>query len=70
MVKHSFVFGPKATHRVAESEHGPHSSEGLVCVVFDMLLVLEPPARFTARRGTPRIIARQLTSALNCHRFM
>jgi hypothetical protein len=24
-------------HRVAESKHGPHSSEGLVCVTFDML---------------------------------
>jgi hypothetical protein len=31
------VFGPQATHRVDESEYGPHSSEGLVCVVFDML---------------------------------
>jgi hypothetical protein len=24
-------------HGVAESEHGPHSSEGLVCIVFDVL---------------------------------
>jgi hypothetical protein len=31
------VFRPKAMHRVAESEHGPHSSESLVCAVFDML---------------------------------
>jgi hypothetical protein len=37
VVQHSFVFGPEATHRVAKSKHGPHSSESLVCVAFDML---------------------------------
>jgi hypothetical protein len=36
-VEHLFVFGPKATHRVAKSKHGPHGSEGLVCVTFNML---------------------------------
>jgi hypothetical protein len=36
-VEHLFVFGPKATHRVYKCEHGPHSSESLVCVAFDML---------------------------------
>jgi hypothetical protein len=28
-------------HRVAESEHGPHGGESLVCVVLDMLLECE-----------------------------
>jgi hypothetical protein len=35
------VLGPKATHRVAKSKHGPHSSEGLVRVAFDMFLECE-----------------------------
>jgi hypothetical protein len=41
VVEHSFVFGPEATHRVAKCKHGPHSSESLVCVAFDMLLECE-----------------------------
>jgi hypothetical protein len=58
------VFGPKATHRVAESEHGPHSSESLVRVVFDMLLECEstikeeaqvPPSGSWVKGGSPSV---------------
>jgi hypothetical protein len=55
------VFGPKATHRVAKSEHGPHSSESLV---LDMLLECEsmikdegqvPPSGSWVKGGTPSV---------------
>jgi hypothetical protein len=64
MVKHLFVFGPKATHRVANSKHGSHSSEGLVCVMFDMLLECEstiekeaqvPPSGSWVKGGSPGV---------------
>jgi hypothetical protein len=41
------VFGLEAVHRVAKSEHGPHSSESLVCVAFDML----PECESTIKEG-------------------
>jgi hypothetical protein len=63
-VKHSFVFGLEAVHRVAESEHGPHSSESLVRVAFDMLLECEsaikeeaqvPPSGSWVKGGSPSV---------------